>query len=108
MTLYHDTFHIFASLNIFTIFHTKGTADSQPESHHPANNVDKNGTTNYPPANQGTTSDNHAPITRKASFGSRHESPPVSPHAPHVKPRMVAINCFIAMRVYLRIYFHYI
>ena len=62
--------------------------------------------TNYPPVNQGTTSDDHTPITRNASVGSRHESPPVSPHAPHMKPRMVTISCFtvvIAMCVYLYI-----
>ena len=54
--------------------------------------------TNYPPANLGTTSDEHTPITRNASFGSRHESPPVSPHAPHVKPRMVRIAIIIVLR----------
>ena len=45
--------------------------------------------TNYPPANLGTTSDEHTPITRNDSFGSKHDSPPVSPHAPNAKPRTV-------------------
>ena len=51
--------------------------------------MDKNGTVTNPlPANHRTASDEHAPITRNASFGSGHESPPVSPRA-HVKPRTV-------------------
>ena len=88
--------HIF----VIFLFHAKVTADSQPQSHHSANNVDKNGTmTNYPPSNQGNTSDNHTPITRNTSFGSRHDSPPVSPHA---KPRIVIINCFtVAIHILL-------
>ena len=74
----------------YFLFHAKGTAVSQSELPYSANSVDKNGTTtNYLPANLGTTSDGHTLITKNASFGSRHEPPPVSPHAPPVKPRTV-------------------
>ena len=83
---------IHANLHIFECFqfYAKGTAVSQPELHH---NVNKAGssTTNYPPTNQATMNDDDAPISRNGSIGSRHESPPVSPHGPHVKPRMVCI-----------------
>ena len=68
------------------LLYIKGIAVSQSELQ---NDIDKNGTvTKFSPANQKTASNEHAPIIRNASFGSKNDSPPVTPCG-YVKPRTV-------------------
>ena len=95
IVLYHIARYTYCICLSNFLLHIKGTAVSQSELHHTANDIDKNGTvTKYTPANQKTASDEHAPIIRNASFDFRNDSPPVTPCA-RVKPRMVWPKMFL-------------